>query len=81
MSAIRDQALAPLSRSDAERLLPELSTGRASLERRLLRARCLKYLESFDLAWSELSAVFPLVKDPLLGARVAVDIGRPQAIK
>lgn len=74
MSALRDQALAPLSRADAERLLPELTTGRASLERRLLRARCLKYLESFDLAWSELSAVFPLVKDPLLKARVAVDL-------
>ena len=74
MSALRDQALAPLSRADAERLLPELTTGRASLERRLLRGRCLKYLESFDLAWSELSAVFPLVKDPLLGARVAVDL-------
>jgi len=74
VSALRDQALAPLSRADAERLLPELTTGRASLERRLLRGRCLKYLESFDLAWSELSAVFPLVKDPLLKARVAVDL-------
>jgi DNA-binding CsgD family transcriptional regulator len=74
VSTLREQALAPLSRSDAERLLPELATGRASLERRLLRARCLKYLESFDLAWSELSAVFPLLKDPLLKARVAVDL-------
>jgi DNA-binding CsgD family transcriptional regulator len=74
MTSSREQALAPLSRIDAERLLPELSTGRQTLERRVLRARCLKYLESFDLAWAELSAVLPLVKDPLLLARVAVDL-------
>ena len=74
MESIRQLALAPLSRADAERLLPRLATGRASLERRLLRARCLKHLESFDLAWSELTAVFPLVKAPLLKARVAVDL-------
>jgi len=74
MSGSREQALAPLSRVDAERLLPELSTGRQTLERRVLRARCLKYLESFDLAWAELNAVLPLVKDPLLAARVAVDL-------
>ncbi len=72
--SVRDQALAPLSRSDAERLLPGLSTGRLSLERRVLRARCLKYLESFDVAWAELSALLPQVKDPLLGARIAVDL-------
>ncbi len=74
MDSVRAQALAPLSRADAERLLPELSTGRATLERRVLRARCLKYLESFDLAWAELNAVLPLVTDPLLHARVAVDL-------
>src|SRR5439155_22241180 len=74
MASIREQALAPLSRSDAERLLPELSTGRQTLERRVLRARCLKYLESFDIAWAELNAVLPLVTDPLLKARVAVDL-------
>src|SRR5919197_1646069 len=74
MPSLRDQALAPLSRSDAERLLPALSSGRQSIERRILRARCLKYLESFDLAWAELSEVLPLVKDPLLEARVAVDL-------
>lgn len=74
MKAQRDQALLPLSRADAERLLPELATGRQSLERRVLRARCLKYLESFDLAWAELNAVLPLLKDPLLRARVAVDL-------
>ena len=74
MDSLRDQALAPLSRADAERLLPEVTTGRKTLERRVLRARCLKYLESFDLAWSELSTVYPLVNDPLLKARVAVDL-------
>ena len=74
MTSPREAALAPLSRVDAERLLPELSTGRQTLERRVLRARCLKYLESFDLAWAELNAVLPLVKDPLLEARVAVDL-------
>ena len=74
MDSLRQQALAPLSRADAERLLPEVTTGRQTLERRVLRARCLKYLESFDLAWSELSIVYPLVTDPLLKARVAVDL-------
>ena len=74
MESLRELVLAPLSRADAERLLPELSTGKLSLERRVLRARCLKYLESFDLAWAELSAVLPEIKDPLLQARVAVDL-------
>src|SRR5438067_7122461 len=74
MSSLREQALAPLSRADAERLLPSLSSGRQSLERRVLRARCLKYFESFDLAWAELNEVLPQVKDPLLEARVAVDL-------
>ncbi|MDP9282851.1 MAG: hypothetical protein M3P38_12225, partial [Chloroflexota bacterium] len=74
MTSPREAALAPLSRIDAERLLPELSTGRQTLERRVLRARCLKYLESFDLAWAELNAVLPSVKDPLLVARIAVDL-------
>ena len=40
----------------------------------MLRARCLKYFESFDLAWAELNEVLPHVKDPLLEARVAVDL-------
>jgi tetratricopeptide (TPR) repeat protein len=71
---LREQALAPLSRGDAERLLPELSSGRQSLERRVLRARCLKYFESFDLAWAELNEVLPQIRDPLLEARVAVDL-------
>ena len=74
MTSQRDQALAPLSRSDAERLLPTLAAGRGTLERRVLRARCLKYLESFDAAWAELNAVLPLAKDPLLRARIAVDL-------
>ena len=54
MPTLREQALAPLSRADAERLLPLLSSGRQTVERRILRARCLKYFESFDLAWAEL---------------------------
>ncbi|TME27916.1 MAG: hypothetical protein E6I64_04930 [Chloroflexi bacterium] len=74
MSSLREQALAPLSRADAERLLPSLSSGRQTLERRVLRARCLKYFESFDLAWAELNEVLPQISDPLLEARVAVDL-------
>jgi hypothetical protein len=71
---IRDQALAPLSRADAERLLPTLSVGRRSLERRVLRARCLKYVESFDIAWAELGALQGQTKDPMLAARIAIDL-------
>lgn len=71
---MRDQAIAPLSRADAERLLQRLHVGRQTIERRVLRARCLKYLESFDVAWAELSELMPVVKDPLLRARVAVDL-------
>jgi len=74
VTSLREQALAPLSRADAERLLPGVSSGRQSLERRVLRARCLKYFESFDLAWAELSEVLPQIHDPLLEARVAVDL-------
>jgi hypothetical protein len=74
VDSLRDQAIAPLSRTDAERLLPQLATGRQTLERRVLRARALKYMESFDLAWAELSALYPSIRDPLLGARVAVDL-------
>src|SRR2546421_8891631 len=77
MPSLREQALAPLSRADAERLLPLLSSGRQTLERRILRARCLKYFESFDLAWAELNEVLPQVKEPLLEARVAVDLLNP----
>lgn len=74
MATVREQALAPLSRSDAERLLPTLAGGRQTLERRVLRARCLKTLESFDIAWAELSALLPQLRDPLLAARVAIDL-------
>jgi tetratricopeptide (TPR) repeat protein len=74
MPSYREQALAPLSRLDAERLLPALSIGRGTLDRRVLRARCLTCVESFELAWAELTACRGLVKDPLLGARIAVDL-------
>lgn len=40
----------------------------------MLRARCLKYLSSFDVAWAELGELMSEVKDPLLRARVAVDL-------
>src|SRR5256885_1027334 len=74
MPTVREQALAPLSRAEAERLLPMLAVGRQSLERRILRARCLKYVESFDVAWAELSALHGITTDPLLKARIAVDL-------
>lgn len=74
MPTLREQALAPMSRSDAERLLPTLPVSGRSLERRVLHARCLKNLESFDIAWAELNAVLAQVRDPLLAARVAIDL-------
>lgn len=74
MTTIREQVLAPMSRSDAERLLPTLSGPRQSLERRVLRARCLKNLESFDIAWAELNTLLTQVRDPALAARVAIDL-------
>src|SRR5688572_18644176 len=74
MPTLREQALAPMSRSDAERLLPTLPVGGRSLERRVLHARCLKNLESFDIAWAELSTLLAQVRDPLLAARVAIDL-------
>ena len=74
VTSVREQAIAPLSRADAERLLPALSVGRGSLERRVLRARCLTCVESFDVAWAELSACRGHAKDPLLAARIAVDL-------
>jgi tetratricopeptide (TPR) repeat protein len=74
MATVRELALAPLSRVEAERLLPTLSVGRQTLERRILRARCLTYVESFDVAWAELTALHAQTKDPLLAARIAVDL-------
>ena len=74
VTSMRDQALAPLSRTEAERLLPTLSIGRGTVDRRVLRARCLTCVESFDVAWSELSACNSQAKDPLLAARIAVDL-------
>ncbi|MFN2520957.1 MAG: tetratricopeptide repeat protein [Candidatus Limnocylindria bacterium] len=75
MPNFRALALAPLSRADAERLLPLLTARRQGIDRRVLRARCLKYLESFDVAWAELKAVLhQLEHDELLAARVAVDL-------
>ncbi len=75
MTSFRALAIAPLSRADAERLLPLLTGRRQGIDRRVLHARCLKYLESFDVAWAELNAVLPqLAGDDVLAARVAVDL-------
>lgn len=71
---MRARVLAPLSRADAERLLPGLVAGRQTLERRVLRARCLKYVESFDAAWAELRALQEEATAPALRARIAVDL-------
>ena len=73
MTAYRDQALAPLTHGDAERILPALSVGRQTLDRRVLRARCLRHLESFDVAWAELTALLPQTSG-VLAARVATDL-------
>jgi hypothetical protein len=74
VATVREQALGPLSRAEAERLLPTLAVGRQTLERRILRARCLTYVESFDVAWAELIALHAKTKDPLLAARITVDL-------
>lgn len=74
MPTVRERALAPLSRAEAERLLPTLSVATRTLDRRILRARCLTSVESFDVAWAELSALHAQTKDPLLKARIAVDL-------
>lgn len=73
-TSTHEQVLGPLSRSDAERLLPQLSVGRQTLERRVLRARALKLVESFDVAWSELDALLGQAKDERLAARIAIDL-------
>jgi tetratricopeptide (TPR) repeat protein len=73
-ATLREQALGPLSRADAERLLAQASIGKQTIERRVLRARSLKYLESFDVAWAELAQLMSVLKDPMLRARVAVDL-------
>ncbi len=73
MPTVHEQAIAPLTRGDAERLLPALATGRQTLERRVLRARCLRQVESFDVAWAELATLLPQTSD-VLAARVATDL-------
>ena len=72
--ADRPAHVAPLSRADAERLLPRYSSGRLSLEDRVMRARCLRTMEAWDVAWNELLAVKDKVTDPLLRARVEQDL-------
>ena len=72
--ADRSAVLAPLSRPDAERLLPRLNSVRPDLEERILRARCLRAIEAFDVAWNELLPLREKVKDRLLRARVEQDL-------
>lgn len=72
--AERPAVIAPLSRPDAERLLPRFASGRLSLEDRILRARSLRAIEAFDVAWNELLALRDKVKEPLLLARVEQDL-------
>ncbi len=72
--AERPAYLAPLSRADAERLLPRYSSGRLSVEDRVMRARCLRTMEAWQVAWNELSAVKDKVTEPLLRARVEQDL-------
>src|SRR2546428_1290899 len=57
VDSLRDQALAPLSRADAERLLPQLASGRQTLERRILPPRGPTDMGSFDPAWAAASAL------------------------
>src|SRR5919108_1751943 len=70
----RDPLVAPLSRAEAERLLPRYSSARLSIEDRLMRARCLRTVESWDVAWNELSALRDKVKTPLHRARIGQDL-------
>lgn len=72
--AERPAVLAPLSRPEAERLLPRYSSARLSLEDRILRARCLRAMETFDVAWGELLGLKDKVREPLLLARVEGDL-------
>jgi DNA-binding CsgD family transcriptional regulator len=70
----RDPLTAPLARADAERLLPRYSSARLSIEDRIMRGRCLRTMESWELAWNELSALRDKVKTPLQRARIGQDL-------
>lgn len=66
--------LAPLARAEAERLLPRFTSARLSLEDRVLRARCLRAMETFEPAWNELTALRGKLKDQLLEARIEQEL-------
>jgi len=70
----RPTLLAPLSRGEAERLLPSFASERLSLEDRVLRARCLRAVQAFDVAWNELFDLRERVRDRLVRARVEQEL-------
>lgn len=69
-----DRAIGPLSRTDAERLLPRLPMRGASDAAVLLRGRCLRLVESFEPAWSALSALAARTSDPRIRVRAQIEI-------
>ena len=70
----RAAVIAPLSRPEAERLLPRFASGRLSLEDRVLRARCLRAMETFDVAWNDLLSLRDKAREPRLRARIEQDL-------
>ena len=69
-----DRALAPLSRTDAERLLPRLPKSPIREAEKLLRGRCLRLVESFEPAWNEITALAVTAKDPRIRARAQIEL-------
>ena len=69
-----ERALGPLSRTDAERLLRTIPKRATSEAQELLRGRCLRLVESFQAAWSTLSAVARRTTDPGVRARALVEL-------
>lgn len=69
-----ERALGPLSRTDAERLLRTIPKRATSEAQELLRGRCLRLVESFQAAWSTLTAVAGRTKDPRVRARALVEL-------
>jgi len=72
--AQRSALVAPLARAEAERLLPRFSTSRPTIEDRIMRARCLRAMEAWDVAWNELSALREKPKEELVRARIEQDL-------
>ena len=70
----REPLSGPLARADAEKLLPKYASARLSLEDRLMRGRCLRMVEAWEVAWNELSGLREKFKTPLLRARIAQEL-------